>query len=98
MPDLTDRFLEGNGSGYIEAGLPNITGEFGSYATNAIAESNELMQGAFNTSNKSYGRAFSAINGTTYPITFNASRSNSIYGNSTTVQPSTCKAYFIIKY
>jgi len=31
-------------------------------------------------------------------IIIDASRSNSIYGNSTTVQPATCKAYFIIKY
>ena len=28
MPDLNNRFLEGNGTGYIEAGLPNITGNF----------------------------------------------------------------------
>ena len=31
-------------------------------------------------------------------IYFNASRSSSIYGASSTVQPATCKCYFCIKF
>ena len=100
LPNLTNRFLEGNGTGYIQAGLPNITGSmqflgdgntgfWGDQSTNSAIYSS----GSTNASIPGGG-----VNTTKKYISFNASYSNSIYGKSTTVQPSTCKCYFVIKY
>lgn len=68
----------------IEAGLPNITGSVtigrGGYTSG--------VSGVFNGSSSGGGEwaGGSSSNGTCY-INFNASNSNSIYGNSDTVQP-----------
>lgn len=80
--------MGGNGTGYLEAGLPNITGNTGYIAG--------YPSGAF-YSGVSYhtGGLQGDLNS---GVAFDASRSSSIYGNSTTVQPATCKTYFIIKY
>ena len=93
MPNLTNRFLEGNGTGYIEAGLPNITGEIKGCESNS---SHQGSSGAFTHSSTGGGEQNG--NGTWVTFNFNASRSSSIYGKSTTVQPATCKCYFCIKY
>lgn len=87
---MTNRFLEGNGSGYIEAGLPNITGNITTPQVTAAT-------GAFASSaTGNYWNVTTA--GGNKDISFDASWSNSIYGNSTTVQPATCKCHFVIKY
>ena len=101
MPDLTNRFLEGNGTGYIETGLPNITGTFGnSWATDRGIF--EKFAGAFYSNTKpgylTNIAKSSASDNPSSVVGFNASRSSSIYGNSNTVQPATCKCYFVIKY
>lgn len=97
LPNLTNRFLEGNGRGYLEAGLPNITGTTKIVGDQGIR--NADPQGAFYTGG-SIGSGiptrYSSFEG--FRIGFNASRSSSIYGNSNTVQPATCKCYFCIKY
>ena len=63
----------------IEAGLPNITGK------GHFADNNGNWEGAlYNVENANYIGDGSA---TGTRIGFDASRSNSIYGNSTTVQP-----------
>ena len=99
LPNLADRFLEGNGTGYLGAGLPNITGML----NNVLGR---------NINNTGWNGAFSQVGvGSTYPtvtstsneygtkvVSFSAANSSSIYGNSTTVQPATCKCYFVIKY
>ena len=65
----------------ISAGLPNITGSFN---TRSIAGAS----GAFDTSNTSPSSAGTGSSATqTYKVSFKASDSNSIYGNSITVQP-----------
>ena len=73
----------------VEAGLPNITGEFNS------AYNSDNLSGAFGwqggmpaqgTTNSSYIGGFN----------FDASRSSSIYGNSSTVQPQTIKVLYYI--
>lgn len=98
VPDLRGRFLEGaNGNlgNKIEAGLPNITGKFYNN-TNATS----TLSGAFfsytygssqNLKNDDY------VKNSGYVI-FDASRSNSIYGNSNTVQPPAVCVNYIIKY
>lgn len=93
-PNLLDgRFLEGSDSPgtYIDAGLPNIKGIFYGADIGAVS-------GAFiNMGNSSIiwqcGSSF------IYRplIDFDASRSNAIYGNSSTVQPPAFTVYYIIK-
>ena len=83
----------------VEAGLPNITGSVVPKLTNIynsfISESGATMTGAFyNTGVFSpYGGAdASVINSVPKDLYFDASRSNSIYGRSSTVQPA---AYYV---
>lgn len=97
-----NRVLMGAGTGYtagstVEAGLPNITGSLieteadsspfrGSKAS--LKSSGALKFVEFNTS---WG-GYSGNSGSTYDVYFDASRSNSIYGRSYTVQPA---AYYV---
>ena len=97
-----NRVLMGAGTGYtagttVEAGLPNITGSL----IEATAESSPFRgskaslksSGAlkFVEINTSWG-GYSGTSGSTYDVYFDASRSNSIYGRSYTVQPA---AYYV---
>ena len=75
----------------IEAGLPNITGSFGVGKYEATAGS-----GCFVSARGSANAGAEIANYNAWVNTFNASRSNSIYGNSTTVQPQTIKAFYYI--
>lgn len=94
LPDLRDKFVQGaNGNlgTSKDAGLPNITGKF-YHDTNAKAG----LSGAFTY--EGTGRQNLANDTPTNSglITFDASKSNSIYGNSDTVQPpSVCLTYII---
>ena len=82
---------------YRAEGLPNITGYTG-LASGAYdnATYNVVPQGAFYRNS-----AKSTLIGwdTTYQgISFDASRSNAIYGNSDTVQPKSMTTRYYIKY
>ena len=74
----------------VEAGLPNITGSLGE-----IACRNRISTGAFNASGIAWNYASNSA-GNGMNATFDASRSSSIYGNSSTVQPQTIKAFYYI--
>ena len=94
LPNLTDRFLQGSTtSGTVkDAGLPNITGYIRS-----PAELPEERQGAFETNNLGnhiYGQGNSKF----WNWSFDASRSSSIYGSSSTVQPPALTCLICIKY
>jgi len=83
----TGRVLWGSDSNHsagstIEPGLPNITGEIKGCESNS---SHQGSSGAFTHSSTGGGEQNG--NGTWVTFNFNASRSSSIYGNSTTVQP-----------
>lgn len=96
LPDLRDKFVQGaNGNlgTSKDAGLPNITGKF-YHDTNAKAG----LSGAF-TSYESTGQYNLMNDAPTNSglITFDASKSNPIYGNSNTVQPPSVCLTFIIK-
>lgn len=75
----------------VEAGLPNITGYFCStddnrltgYVGGAFSYAGDVGTGTGGTSNET-------------SLSFDASRSNSIYGNSNTVQPQAIKGFFYI--
>ena len=104
LPNLTDRFLQGSTtSGTVKnAGLPNITGTV-THAVFSVAISSESGTGAFTNT----GMANNAGDTISAPATvrndyrdddFDASRSNSIYGSSATVQPPALTCLICIKY
>ena len=81
----------------VEAGLPNITGNTSAYiceksSTGASADAS----GAFTVTQLYTGKASSGNENKSYRISFDASRSSSIYGRSSTVQPQTIKCYYYI--
>lgn len=109
LPNLVDKFIQGNAtSGTVKsAGVPNITGSTypmggsGDYE-NPIYVSNWQSTGAFKSSGTTQvssnilSKASTGSNHT--KLEFDASRSSSIYGNSTTVQPPSVTMRYIIKF
>lgn len=97
LPNLVDKFVEGSATAGTQrnAGLPNITGSI----TKIMYYSASSATGAFWASNSSNVRqGDGSPHPSTYDYDFNASRSNSIYGKSTTVQPPALTMRYIIKY
>ncbi len=80
----------------VEAGLPNITGTLNWLASSSAGRYSSATQ-AFSKSTisntKDFGNGTYSTRGT---VNFDASDSNSIYGNSTTVQPQTIKVLYYI--
>ena len=82
LPDYRGRFIMGGDDvSIVSAGLPNITGSF-----NDVFSQHPVTEGAFQAI-----RGGTALEGGRsvfrYTFTFDASRSNPIYGTSETVQP-----------
>lgn len=103
LPDLTARFIMGDTvAGQIkEAGLPNITAGVG-YVNNYYPYGNttgafEGKDGEVYTQNAVNPAIETSCPGYPY-LTFDASKSNSIYGASDTVQPPALTMRYIIKY
>ena len=98
VPDynVTKRFLQpGSGAGtQIAAGLPNISGVAPTWIENAGFSGS--LSYATTASHKCPNAALSHSNTAAY--SFNASKSNSIYGKSTTVQPPSQLVHICIKY
>ena len=98
LPNLTDRFLQGSTtSGTVKnAGLPNISGNsLYLYGDAALPKGvGALSAGIY--------RGFQTLppgdNYADYVVSFDASLSNSIYGNSSTVQPPALTCLICIKY
>lgn len=102
LPNLTDKFIQGSGTaGTVKvAGLPNITAIGTLIGNGTFGHHFGTRGGAFyNGANSSY-RLDGAYNasGTAKQIGFDASLSNSIYGNSSTVQPPALTMRYYIKY
>lgn len=102
MPDTQAQWICGaNGTNYLvgeykTAGLPNITGRLGSAGSGAFQMNSQ--NGAIYT-NDNYGYDIQAKQGDAATILyFDASLSNSIYGNSATVRPRSVVTNFCIKY
>lgn len=107
LPNYTDKFLQGHTTaGSVKAaGLPNITGFTAGFPWNADnhgaytagryegthGPTGAFYPGGWARSGKKDGREGSST-------FFDASRSNSIYGGSTTVQPPAVTVRFCIKY
>lgn len=99
----SERVLMGASSSHAagttaEAGLPNITGSTGRFASAYDSHSSnaaDRKQGALNYSGEAYNMGYYSSSGGAgygYYINFNASKSNAIYGKSNTVQPA---AYYV---
>lgn len=95
LPNLTDKFIQGSSTaGTVKgAGLPNITGGSDT-AISAIKYDKttaETWSGAIGTANSYSGSLANPsgnIGSSGYrPLLFDASKSNAIYGKSSTVQP-----------
>ena len=109
LPNLTDRFLQGSTtSGTVKnAGLPNIAGS-GVPRVKATAADSGVTLGFDNCSGSLYpmfsnyptAPLITVAGSYTGPggIAFNASRSSSIYGSSSTVQPPALTCLICIKY
>lgn len=101
LPLLTDnRFIEGSNTPGTqhEAGLPNITGAFGgAEKTSSLAYG---RKGAFDYNGETVTNGWGSPNAshTSMNVIFDASKSNSIYGNSATVQPQSLTLRPLIKY
>jgi len=97
LPDLVDKFIQGNATSGTEhsAGLPNITGNI-TFRDNAMVGAS----GSFRYEESSASNSYIDTSGTSNQrnATFDASRSSSVYGNSTTVQPPSVTMRYIIKY
>lgn len=103
LPDLTDKFIQGNAtSGTVKsAGLPNITGNFVTRGSSGAASFPISSSGAFSYSagsSNSWSMTLQNTSADRKVYEFDASASNSIYGNSTTVQPPALTMRYIIKY
>ena len=88
LPNLIGKFAEGanQAGGYHEAGLPNITGTFYPDAHPSHVKVDDNLFGL--TSDSGWTRLTGNTESSPAPkISFNASLSNPIYGNSDTVQP-----------
>ena len=86
LPNYVGRFIQGGDTPTIkEAGLPNITGEFsaecGSWPWHDHPNSAIYQNGLISNNGGFAGSDTDDL------VKFDASRSNSIYGNSSTVQP-----------
>ena len=113
LPNLQDKFIEGAGTNAVgtkmSAGLPNVTGRVG--YLNPVDDGNfnesiNIKEGCFKNSKnmttspptQSTRSSTQDTTNRTGTIVFDASKSNSIYGNSDTVQPPSICMNYIIKY
>ena len=97
IADMTDgRYLMGStvAGGSIEAGLPNITG----YMRPVVFYSAPGMKGPFYHNGYEGGDSMNGGASQRINVGFSASRSNAIYGASSTVTPLSRKTTFVIKY
>ena len=94
LPDLSDCFVQGGTPGTLHsAGLPNITGNINLSSTKLTGD------GAFSTWQSGGAQGWDGWNNQgNRGFSFDASRSSSVYGASTTVQPKSVEMLFCIKY
>lgn len=95
LPNYTGRYPVGAATGInglLAAGLPNITG---THSSNWVSD--DLLSGAFYKTDAK-GNCSDGSSWTYNQVGFDASRVSSIYGASTTVQPLSVKAAFLIKH
>lgn len=98
---LLSAYIKGTDSvdsvgGYLEAGLPNIEGLAGTIY--GLFDGGRSSGALFNLNGNTTAYPYTPTSGTlAKDLNFNASKSNSIYGNSDTVQPETMQGIWVIK-
>ena len=103
LPNMTGRALMGGESvKSVEAGLPNIEGSFwplGDYDESTPNNVRQGTEGAFYAQGRTYGQGLAerGISDNARAM-FDASKSNPIYGASSTVQPPSLSLIAQIKY
>ena len=103
LPNMNGRFAEGSNSPgqYKSAGLPNITGDFGSDALFVGGLAGGEPSGVF--SRTQTGGSHLAVSvwapaqAGSQRVNINASRSSAVYGRSSTVQPNSVTFVYAIK-
>ena len=98
---MISRFIEGqtpNNIIYVDAGLPNVSGSLVKGGQGEVIHSTVVASGAFYTQPTSNSTSAYGGSGGNANLFFDASRSSTIYGASTTVQPKSLRAPYIIKY
>ena len=100
LPNLTDKFLQGSTtSGTVKnAGLPNIIGSHNQAILSSTSAQDMHGYNAFSITYDAKIGPGDYSNHYLIRLEFDASRSNSIYGNSTTVQPPALTCLICIKY
>ena len=97
---IVEGTLDANALGdLVEAGLPNIEGQTSYFNQGGLVAENGFQSGCFSkiaVSGRTNSWSNSAESGAGRDLIFDASLSNSIYGNSNTVQPQTIKGYYYI--
>lgn len=99
LPDLRSRFIKGKEDSETlgqlnEAGLPNISGNFSPMAWSGYTHpSGAFVDGGTSTSYNADGNWDRGVS-----LNFDASRSSSIYGKSSTVTPKNISVNWFIKY
>lgn len=84
--------------GYLAAGLPNITGRATFISSDGVDNTEYPDIGALYWGNYAYTGQVQMTSGTgKRDLSIDASRSNSIYGNSTTVQPKSIVGMWLVK-
>lgn len=96
LPNTVGKFLEGGAEAgtYYAAGLPNITGHF----STALEWTQSRFDGAFRRDNQDGNGPDGSEWSNCQLVSFDASRSNNIYGASNTVQPPAMTVIYCIKY
>lgn len=98
LPNMHHRFLEGTTTTsevgtYVEAGLPNITGTFTEHGNTSGLKCTGAFTGEARIGlNSNQGGAWDGGR-----VTMNSSRSSSVYGAASTVQPASTRLLYCIK-
>ena len=84
---------------YLEAGLPNIVGAISPSVLTGAARVTNVGTGAFNSGGQTTVTRSGGNTGDIgyFSMNFDASRSSSVYGNSTTVQPESIVGLWLVK-
>lgn len=100
LPNLNHRFLEGTTSvgeiaTYVEAGLPDITGELSQLSSSLVVKTG-VFAGSYVL--KSNYTSIAGNGQDEFSLRFDSCNSNALYGNSSTIQPASVRTLPCIRF
>lgn len=100
LPNLHHRFLEGTTSvgeiaSYVEAGLPDITGELSQLSSSLVVKTG-VFAGSYVL--KSNYTSIAGNGQDEFSLRFDSCNSNALYGNSSTIQPASVRTLPCIRF